>query len=59
MMSEVRILNLVEAAKLLHMSPATLREKAKCGEVPGSKPAKCWVFIESDLVGALPDCSRL
>ena len=43
-------LNLVQAAAFLHMSPSSLRQKAKAGEIPGSKPGKCWVFIRADLI---------
>lgn len=49
----MRTYNLEEAAKLLCMSPSTLRAKAKSGEVRASKPAKCWVFLEEDLIAYL------
>ncbi|PWB40255.1 MAG: DNA-binding protein [Rhodocyclales bacterium] len=44
-------LDLYEAARFLRMHPVTLRNKARAGEVPGSKPAKCWVFLRIDLEG--------
>ena len=42
--------SLQEAAEFLHMSPAVLRQKACRGLIPGAKPGKCWVFLQSDLV---------
>lgn len=42
-------LNLKEAASYLHMHPVTLLQKANAGIVPAAKPAKRWVFIQSDL----------
>ena len=49
----MKTLSLKEAADLLHMSPSSLREKAKQGIVPASKPGKCWVFIRKDLLNFL------
>ncbi|MFC1772403.1 helix-turn-helix domain-containing protein [Pseudomonadota bacterium] len=49
----MRTLDLKAAAAFLHMSPATLRQRAKTGMIPGAKPGKRWVFIESDLVAYL------
>jgi hypothetical protein len=43
-------LTLKEAAALLHMNPASLRRLAVAGRVPAAKPAKCWLFIEADLL---------
>ncbi len=45
----VRTLSLSEAAELLHMHPEEVRRRAKCGAIPGAKPGRCWIFIESDL----------
>jgi len=42
-----------EAARFLHMSPATLREKAVSGAIPAAKPGKRWVFLKSELVAFL------
>ena len=50
--------NLDEAARFLHMSPSALRQKAKAGEIPGSKPAKRWVFLRADLVAYLREKAK-
>ena len=42
-------LDLQQAATFLCMSPASLREKAKSGRIPGAKPGKRWVFLRKDL----------
>ena len=44
-----RTLDLREAAAFLRMVPAALRIKSKAGLIPGAKPGKKWVFLESDL----------
>jgi hypothetical protein len=49
-------LTLEQAAAFLHMHPETLRERAKAGIVPASKPGKCWVFLQEDLEGYLRAC---
>jgi hypothetical protein len=49
----MRTYALHEAAALLHMSPAVLRQKARQGEVKAAKPGKRWVFLEGDLVAYL------
>ena len=49
----MRTLDLVEAAKFLHMSPSALRQKAQSGKVIAAKPGKRWVFLETDLVAYL------
>jgi hypothetical protein len=49
----VKTLSLIEAASLLHMSPSSLRDKAKRGIVPGCKPGKRWVFVLDDLLDFL------
>ena len=54
-MSETLDVN--EAAKLLHMHPATVKEKARRGEIPGSKPGKSWLFIREDLIHFLRSIS--
>jgi len=46
-------LNLEQAARFLHLSPGTLRERAACGEVPAAKPGRRWVFLRDDLVAYL------
>jgi GH24 family phage-related lysozyme (muramidase) len=43
-------LTLEQAADFLKLHPATLRERAKAGKIPGAaKPGKCWVFLQSGL----------
>jgi len=49
----MRTIGLKEAATFLQMSPSALQQKVKYGYIPGSKPGKCWVFIEDDLVSYL------
>lgn len=49
----MRTLLLHEAAALLHMSPAVLRQKAHQGRIKAAKPGKAWVFLEDDLVAYL------
>ncbi|HHG91039.1 MAG TPA: DNA-binding protein, partial [Devosia sp.] len=46
-------MNLEEAADFLKMSAEDLRRKAKTGRIPGAKPGKQWVFLETDLVAYL------
>jgi excisionase family DNA binding protein len=46
-------LRLEDAANFLHMSPATLRRKAKNKEINASKPGKRWVFLVTELVAYL------
>ncbi len=43
-------LNLQEAAQFLKIHPVTLGEKARTGEIPGTKIGKCWVFVDVDLI---------
>jgi excisionase family DNA binding protein len=45
-----RTLDLDQAAKLLHLHPDTVQQRAKAGEIPAAKPGKCWVFVEEDLI---------
>src|SRR5271169_4431999 len=52
-MGMMETLDLEQAAQFLHMHPVTLQRKAAHGEIPGSKPAKRWVFLEIDLVAYL------
>lgn len=47
---EFNYLSIEQAAKLLHMHPVTLQRKARRGEIPAAKPARCWIFLEIDLV---------
>ncbi|MDO8961069.1 MAG: helix-turn-helix domain-containing protein [Methylophilus sp.] len=43
-------LNLKEAAHFLKIHPVTLGDKARAGEIPGTKIGKCWVFVDVDLI---------
>ena len=45
----MKTLTLEQAAELLKCSAATVRRKAKRGEVPGRKVGRCWVFVEEHL----------
>ena len=44
-----RTLDLHEAAAFLRMHPEEVRTRAKRGLIPGAKPGRSWVFLESDL----------
>jgi len=44
-----KILTVEEASAYLRMHPATLRRKAKTGEIPGVKVAQRWLFKRADL----------
>jgi hypothetical protein len=46
----IETMDLKQAADFLNMHPVTLQAKAKAGEIPAAKPAKCWTFIKNDLV---------
>ncbi|MBC7758272.1 MAG: helix-turn-helix domain-containing protein, partial [Phormidesmis sp. FL-bin-119] len=46
----IETMDLKQAAAFLKMHPVTLQAKAKAGEIPAAKPAKCWAFIKDDLV---------
>jgi excisionase family DNA binding protein len=46
----VKTLTLNEAATLLKMHPQTVLKRARSGGLPAAKPAKCWLFIEEDLI---------
>ena len=46
----MKSLGITEAAAFLRLHPTTLTQKAKCGEIPGAKPGKEWLFLEEDLV---------
>ena len=43
-------LNLQQAAVFLKIHPVTLGQKARAGEVPGTKIGKSWVFVDIDLI---------
>src|SRR5216684_6077040 len=43
-------LTLQQAAALLKIHPVTLQDKARAGEIPGTKVGRAWVFIEIDLL---------
>lgn len=45
----MKTLNLAEAASFLKMSSETLRRKVQTGEIPATKTAKGWVFLDDDL----------
>ncbi len=45
----MRTFNLQEAAAFLHMHQEEVRRRAKCGELPGAKPGRAWVFLEEAL----------
>lgn len=47
------VLTLEQAAELLHLHPVTLQRKARRGEIPASKAARRWVFLEIDLIAFL------
>jgi hypothetical protein len=46
----MKTLNTKQAASFLHMHTTTLLAKVNAGEIPATKNAKCWVFIEEDLI---------
>lgn len=50
MSDDIETMDLKQAANFLNMHPVTLQAKAKAGEIPAAKPAKCWTFIKDDLV---------
>ncbi len=45
----LRTLDLGEAAAFLKVSEATAQELAACGELPGAKIGRAWVFLLDDL----------
>ena len=45
--------SLEQAAAFLQMSTSALRQKVKEGKIKAGKPAKRWVFLESELVAYL------
>ena len=48
--SQVKTLDLQQAAALLLIHPATLQAKAKAGAVPGARIGRRWVFVDDDLI---------
>lgn len=48
--TNIKTLNLEEAAAFLKIHPVTLSTKAASGEIKGAKIGKRWVFLEVDLV---------
>ncbi len=44
-----------ETAEFLKVDRSTALELAGCGELPGAKVGRAWVFLESDLVDYLRD----
>ena len=47
--NRMHTLDLKQAAAFLHMHPEEVRRRAKLGLLPGAKPGKSWIFIDSDL----------
>jgi hypothetical protein len=45
----MRTMNIAEAAKFLLMHPEELRQRTKCGLVPGAKAGRRYVYIDDDL----------
>jgi len=45
-----RLLTLKQAAEYLHLHPETVRQRAKCGEIPASFQTGRWLFIDADLL---------
>jgi excisionase family DNA binding protein len=46
----MKTLGIKEAAELIKVHPVTLYRMAARGEIPASKPAKRWCFVEIDLI---------
>lgn len=46
-------LDLEEAAALMKAQPDTVRLLAVCGDLPGAKIGKAWVFMRSDVLAYL------
>ena len=55
----MKTLDIEQASKLLHVSKSTLSKMAREGLVPAAKPARRWVFIESDLIKYLKKLSKV
>ena len=53
-MHDDRILNVNEAAKLVHAAPATLLQYIRRGELPAARLGKHMVIVYDDLVAGLP-----
>lgn len=49
-MSAQPTIGIDKAREILRMGKSTLLRKARAGIVPAHKPAREWVFIESDLI---------
>jgi excisionase family DNA binding protein len=47
--SEMKILDLQQAARLLQMNPESLRRLAFRGAIPARKPGRKWLFVEAHL----------
>lgn len=46
----MKTMGIKEAAEFLMMHPITLYRMAASGQIPATKPAKRWVFIDVDLI---------
>ena len=49
----MKTLTIKEAANFLQIHPQTLRNRAACGDIPGAKIGRAWVFIEVDIADYL------
>lgn len=49
----MKTLTIKEAADFLQIHPQTLRNRAACGDIPGAKIGRAWVFIEIDIADYL------
>ena len=49
-------LKLEQAADYLCLHPETVRERAKSGIIPASKPGRRWVFLQHELEAYLKQC---
>lgn len=47
------VLNVKEAAKLLHVHEETARELARTGKVPAAKMGRAWIFVKQDLLDTI------
>jgi len=47
--SEMKILDLQQAARLLQMNPESLRRLAFRGAIPARKPGRKWLFVKAHL----------
>jgi excisionase family DNA binding protein len=45
----MKMISRVDAAKILHCHPNHIGKLAQCGDLPGTKIGKSWVFAEDDV----------